>query len=220
MLMLGFGAFNILVARPRLSMRVARRLAALGGVARTFGRSVRAELVVGVVVLGVAAVLTGLARGRADLARQAGTQPGSVDRRLDALPLAPRVRISPATVGQNHFAVDLADAGSATVERVQLTLTFLDNDLGSEPLILQPSTGTPETWEADSSPLSQPGPWQADLLVRRQGQDDVRSTILFPLPALPTGSAWQAEDAGIALPVPTFVWDQPTPAAASFAGAH
>src|SRR5260370_19310025 len=35
-----------------------------------------------------------------------------------------------------------------------------------------------------------------------------------------SGSAWQAEDAGIALPVPTFVWDQRTPAAASFVGAH
>ena len=34
-----------------------------------------------------------------------------------------------------------------------------------------------------------------------------------------SGSAWQAEDAGIALPVPTFVWDQRTPAAA-FVGAH
>jgi hypothetical protein len=29
-----------------------------------------------------------------------------------------------------------------------------------------------------------------------------------------SGSAWQAEDAGIALPVPTFVWDQRGPAAA------
>src|SRR6266852_7830097 len=34
-----------------------------------------------------------------------------------------------------------------------------------------------------------------------------------------SGSAWQAEDAGIALPVPTFVWDQRT-AAAAFVGAH
>src|SRR6266568_1249621 len=203
-LMLGFGAFNILVARPRLSMRVARRIAALGGIARTFGRSVRAEVVVGVVVLGVAAVLTGLAPGRADLARQAGTQPGAVDRRLDALPLAPRVRISPATVGQNHFAVDLADAGSATVERVQLTLTFLDDDLGSEPLILQPSTGTPGTWEADSSALSQPGPWQADLLVRRQGQDDVRSTMRFPVVALPTGTA-QTDSSAAYPPVPSWL---------------
>ncbi len=34
-----------------------------------------------------------------------------------------------------------------------------------------------------------------------------------------SGLAWQAEDAGIALPVPTFVWDPRTPAAA-FVGAH
>src|SRR5713226_1693074 len=35
-----------------------------------------------------------------------------------------------------------------------------------------------------------------------------------------SGSAWQAEDAGIGLPVPTFVWDRRSPAAASFVGAH
>ncbi len=206
-LMLGFGALNILVARPRLSMRVARRIAALGGVTRTFGRSVRAELVVGVVVLGVAAVLTGLAPGRADLAPQAGSQPGPIDRRLEAQALAPRVRISPATVDQNHFTVELADAGSATVERVQLTLTYLDDDLGSEPLILQPSAGTPGTWEADSSALSQPGPWQADLLVRRQGQDDVRSTLRFPVVAPPTDTAQTAQtDSSAAYPpVPSWL---------------
>ena len=97
-----------LVARPRLSALVARRIAALGGVARAFGRSVRAELAVGVLVLAVAAVLTGLAPGRGDLARETGAQPSPVDRRLDAQALAPRVRISPATVGQNHLAVELA----------------------------------------------------------------------------------------------------------------
>ncbi len=183
LLMLGFGAFNILVARPRLSMLVARRFTAGAGVARAFGWSVRAELVVGVVVLGVAAVLTGLAPGRADLAREIGAQPGPIDRRLDAQALAPRVRISPASVGQKHFAVDLSGAEPTTVERVQLTLTYLDGDLGSEPLILQPSVGTAGTWEADSSAMSQPGQWQADLLIRRQGEDDVRSTLRFPVVA-------------------------------------
>ncbi len=34
-----------------------------------------------------------------------------------------------------------------------------------------------------------------------------------------SGSTWHAEDVGIALPVPTFVWDQRTPTAA-FVGAH
>src|SRR6266851_5657175 len=53
-----------------------------------------------------------------------------------ALLLAPRVGISPAAVGQNHVAVELSGAEPTTVERVQLTLTYLDDDLGGEPLIL------------------------------------------------------------------------------------
>ena len=83
-------------------------------------------------------------------------------------------------------------------------MTYLDDDLGSEPLILQPSTGTPGTWEADSSALSQPGPWQADLLVRRQGQDDVRSTMRFPVVALPTGTA-QTDSSAAYPPVPSWL---------------
>ena len=142
--------------------------------------------------------------GRGDLARQAGSPPTPVDRRLEAQGLASRVRISPATVGPNHLSVELSDTGSSTVERVQLTLTYLDDDLGSEPLILQPSAGTTGTWEADSSALSQPGPWQADLLVRRQGQDDVRSTMRFSVVALPTGTA-QSDSSATYPPVPSWL---------------
>jgi hypothetical protein len=99
------------------------------------------------------------------------------------------VRISPATLGQNHFAVELSDANATLVGRVQLTLTYLDGDLGSQPLILQHSWATSGTWETDSTAMSQPGQWQADLLVRRQGQDDVRSTMRFSVVALTTTSA-------------------------------
>jgi predicted outer membrane lipoprotein len=62
---------------------------------------------------------------------------------------------------------------------VQLTLTYLDGDLGSVPLVLKPAAGSSGSWGADSTAVSQPGQWQADLLVRRQGQDDVRSTMRF-----------------------------------------
>jgi len=204
LLMFLFGAFNLLVARPGLVVPVVRRALALTDVARGFGRSVRAELILGVIVLGVAAILTGLGPGRGDLARQAGSQPTPVDRRLDVQGLAPRVRISPATVGHNHLAVELSDMGSTTVERVQLTLTYLDGDLGSEPVILQPSAATSSTWEADSSALSQPGQWQADLLVRRTGQDDVRSTLRFSVGA-PSVAGAPADASGAYPPVPSWI---------------
>ena len=51
--LLGLGATNLLVLQPRL--------AAVSGPAPSFGRTVRLELVLGLAVLAVAAVLTGLA---------------------------------------------------------------------------------------------------------------------------------------------------------------
>jgi hypothetical protein len=49
---------------------------------------------------------------------------------------------------------------------VQLGLTYLDAELGSQPLVLPPGAA-PSTWETSSPLLSQAGSWQADLLVRR-----------------------------------------------------
>ena len=187
-LMLAFGAFNLLVLRPRLAMLVVQNAASVHGLASGLGRVVGAELALGAVVLGVAAVLSGLAPGRADLAQRANGHTSPVDTRLGTQGVAARVRITPATVGQNSFAVELPGTDPASVERVQLTLTYLDGDLRSQPLILQPGASTSATWEAVSAALSQPGQWQADLLVRRQAQDDVRSTMRFPV-VLPSAAA-------------------------------
>jgi putative copper export protein len=113
--MLGFGTFNLLFAHPRLAARLASRLSAMRWTVRGFGRSIRAELAIGLVVLGVAAVLTGLAPGRGDLARQTGAQPSAVDEALNAPGVSGRVRITPAAVGQNHFSVELSAADPTTV---------------------------------------------------------------------------------------------------------
>ena len=180
-LMLACAAVNLVVLRPRLGGLSLNPTAstAVARLARLLSRTTRAELALGVGVLVAAAVLTGLAPGRDELARQIGTQAGPVDRRVDADGLAARVRIAPATVGPNRFAVALPGTDPASVERVQLTLTYLDADLGSQPVVLQPAADAPGTWEATSSYVAQPGRWQAELLVRRSGQDDARATLPF-----------------------------------------
>src|SRR5262249_48806032 len=91
----------------------------------------------------------------------------------------------------------------ASVERVQLTLTYLDGELGSQPLVLSPA-GTEATWAADGALLSQPGRWQAQLLVRRQNQDDARSAVRFPVarPGAPAGLASAPQAAYPLLPSP------------------
>ena len=193
-LMLGLAAFNLRIVR-RVPIVTAERLSA---VSRRFASALRGELVLGVAILGVAAVLTGLSPAREELARLSSAVPqaGPVDRRVEAQGLSARVQLSPARVGMNRFAVELPGADPAGVERVQLTLTYLDRELGSQPLVLRPTSGSvPPTWQVDAPLLSQAGDWQAELLVRRTGQDDARSALRFKVTGPGTASASTAPGA-------------------------
>jgi mono/diheme cytochrome c family protein len=106
-------------------------------------------------------------------------QAGPVDRQVDANGLSARIQITPGVLGINRLAVQLPNTDPSQVERVQLTFTYLDTELGSQPLVLPRSSGAPDTWELTSPLLSQAGTWQAELLVRRIGQDDARTALRF-----------------------------------------
>jgi copper transport protein len=193
--MLAFGAFNLLLVRPGLAKSVGSGTVAATGLARRFSAAVRIELVLGAIVLAVAAILTGLQPAREELARAAGgeLQAGPVDRQVDANGLNAQIQISPNVLGINRLAVQLPGTDPSQVERVQLTLTYLDSELGAQPVVLQQSSTAPDTWETTSPLLSQAGTWQAEMLVRRTGQDDARSAIRFLVSApggapQPTGS--------------------------------
>lgn len=195
MLMVALAAFNLLVVRPRLAAGGATAASAL---ARRFAAAVRGEAALGVVVLVVAAILTGLSPARDELARQANgeLQGGPVDRQVDVSGLSARIQISPAVLGINRLSVQLPGTDPAQVERVQLTFTYLDAQLGSQPVVLPQSTSSPDTWETTSPLLSQAGTWQAEMLVRRTGQDDARTALRFlvlaPGGAPPTASVSSA----------------------------
>ncbi len=185
--MLGFAGFNLVWARSRGPSTASTHS---GG---HLVPAVRAELALGVGVLIAAAILTGLVPARQELAQRATgeSHTGPVDRRLDVQGVSPRVSITPAEVGQNAFSVELPGVDPREVERVQLTLTFLDADLGSQPLVLQPTTPNGGTvWTASAPLLSQAGAWQAGLLVRRTGKDDLDTAFRFTVagtgtPAMP-----------------------------------
>ncbi len=144
-------------------------------------RAIGAELVLGIGVLVAAAVLTGLAPARQELAQRASgeSQTGPVDRTLNVGGVSPRVHVTPAAVGLNGFAVELPGVDPREVERVQLTLTYLDADVGSQPLVLEQAPTGAAVWSASSPLLSQPGAWQAELLVRRTGKDDLDTAFRF-----------------------------------------
>jgi copper transport protein len=195
-------AFNLLLARPGLArMAAGGSSAAASGLARRFKLSVRLEVGLGIAVLVVAAILTGLSPARDELARQAsGETSGPVDKQVNTDGLNARIQISPAVLGVNRLAVQLPDTDPSQVERVQLTLTYLDSELGSQPVVLAESSSAPDTWETTSPLLSQAGSWQAEMLVRRTGQDDARTALRFVV-AAPGGAAQPAPSASSAYPL-------------------
>jgi putative copper export protein/mono/diheme cytochrome c family protein len=174
--MLGLAAFNLLIVRPGLE-----RMPGSGSATLASALAVRGEVAVGVVVLVVAALLTGLSPAREELARRASGDvlSGPVDRQVNVAGLTARIEISPATLGLNRMAVQLPGTDPAQVERVQLTFTYLDAELGSQPVVLPQSSSSPDTWETTSPLLSQAGTWQAEMLVRRTAQDDARTALRF-----------------------------------------
>ncbi len=174
-------AFNLFIARPQLAVLATREAAAASTVARRFATAIRAELVFLSLAMVVAAILTGISPAREELARRSGQvlEAGPVDRIVDAQGLSARVQITPATIGQNRIAIELPGSDPTQVERVQLTFTYLDEQFGSQPLVLPPSPTQPGRWEISSPLLSQAGTWQAELLVRRTNQDDARTALRF-----------------------------------------
>jgi copper transport protein len=174
--MLALAAFNLLIARPGLA-----RQGGASALARRLTLAIRGEVALGLTILGVAAVLTGLPPAREEIARRSGDvlQAGPVDRQVDANGLSTRIQITPGVLGINRLAVQLPGIDPSQVERVQLTFTYLDSELGSQPVVLPQSSTAPDTWELTSALLSQAGTWQAELLVRRTGQDDARTALRF-----------------------------------------
>jgi mono/diheme cytochrome c family protein len=176
--------------------------AAASTLARRFSNAVRGEVALGVVILIVAAVLTGLSPAREELARQASGDVlnGPVDRQVNAAGLTARIQISPAVLGLNRLAIQLPGTDPSQVERVQLTFTYLDAELGSQPVVLPQSTSSPDTWETTSPLLSQAGTWQAEMLVRRTGQDDARTALRFAV-ASPGGAPQATASVSSAYPL-------------------
>lgn len=203
LLMLVLAAFNLLIVKPRLAGGLSSGgLSQMSALARRFGFSVRGELAVGVVVLAVAAILSGSPPAREQIAQRSGSEVlnGPVDKTVNANGLQARITITPNVLGINRLAVELPGTEAAQVERVQLTLTYLDSELGSQPLVLpQVADGSPR-WEATTALLSQAGTWQAEMLVRRAAQDDARTALRF-LVAAPGGGLQTRSIAATAYPL-------------------
>jgi copper transport protein len=157
------GGINQRVIGPRM-----QRSAAAGV---QFGRTVTAEVILGIVVLVVVGLLTSLPTGREALIAQAKqSQFHFIDSGVHAV-----LRVSPATVGVNRYTVDLGlEEGDLPVGTEVLVRVSRDGDIeGERQIILSPVSGGPAgRFEAMGSELSVVGTWQLELLVRRPNQAD------------------------------------------------
>ena len=202
LVMVSLGAVNFLVLERSLLKLAGKASPAFGRAGRYLTWTVRAEVAIALVVLGVTAVLTGLAPARQDYAQQQSGEAagGPVDKKIDlGSGVTAEMIITPAAVGQNTFTVNLPDVDPSTVDRVQLNLTYLDSDLGTQPLELIHSPDANTSWTAQATALSQPGSWQSELLLRRRGLDDLRSALRFSVSG--TGAPQQTSSANAAYPL-------------------
>jgi len=180
--LLGLGAANLLIAKPRLARLAVthgRNVAtALDGLDRRLRRIVVIEALLGVAVLLVTAVLTASEPARETYARR--SQPIEFSGRADDIGVT--LRIAPGRPGANLAEVRLADAAGRPVpdiQRVTLRFTYLDQELGSGTLVLQPREDG--SYGAVASNLSTEGNWQIEAVVRQRGRDDVRVGFRTPV---------------------------------------
>jgi copper transport protein len=185
--LLGFGAFNMLVVSRRLHTFAhtpdeengASSLAA-GRMQRIFQKAIRGEVLVAVGLLLVVGVLTSLSPPS-----QPGATKGTGIFQGTMADISYSLIITPGKVGSNAFEVALTDQHGQPIQKtdaVLLRFAMLDMDMGEQQLRLDPVKNSPGHYHAIDDTLSMAGRWQVVLLVRRPGFEDVRTSLTYTLP--------------------------------------
>ncbi|HZR98843.1 MAG TPA: FixH family protein [Chloroflexota bacterium] len=173
--LLALGGANLLVFSPRVAKAAERSSRAaverLGGLERGFRLAVLAEVVLGVVILGVVGLLTSLEPARDAIREQGVVQTTQVG------DLRAVVRVAPGEAGLNTFDVALSQAGQPVSDAQRVTLRFNHEqmDMGVSELPLQ-SEGDGH-YRAVGGTLSMTGPWDVQVIVRRAGRDDEQGAV-------------------------------------------
>ena len=172
--LLAIAAINHFVIRPVFlagrSKASAAMLARVRETAALFKWTVRMEVLFAAAVVAAAGVMTSLSP-----AQQPGSATaGPLTLSEPAGNLQTTLTLSPGRPGPNSYVVSVRDASGQVVSNVQqvsLRFTYLDSNLGVTEIQLAP--GSSGRFTAQTSDLAVAGRWQAELAVRRAGQDDV-----------------------------------------------
>jgi copper transport protein len=164
-LLYALGTVNLFYLSPRL--REAEQNARKGLV-----RTVRLEMVLGIVLLLAVGILSGVAPAFEALqARQAQgiIETASVDG-VDLL-----LRVVPGRVGENEIGVEFTDTRPGATEvtpEVLLRLTMMAMDMGTQQISATSVDGLRYTARGSYFPMT--GPWELEIIIRRPGYNDIR----------------------------------------------
>jgi copper transport protein len=175
-LLIKLGLFGALVLGGLYMFVLSWRLRSAGErLARAFGRNVRCELLAGALLLLAVGAMSSVAPSKT--AWQAHEQQG-IAQSATVGNVGLTLRIAPAQIGDNEFAVDVADARPGASEApadVLLRFDMLGMDMGKLETAAQPAGA--ERYITRGSFTSMGGRWQIEVLLRRAGFDDVRHTF-------------------------------------------
>jgi hypothetical protein len=171
------GLFGVLLLLGGLNLFVlSRRLRGAGSwLTRAFGRSVRAEVIAGALLLLMVGAMTSVAPSNS--AWEAHEQLGmSQEASADQVDLV--LRVAPARIGDNEWAVDVIDnrpGAQAAPAKVLLRFDMLGMPMGQ--LQTEAKPAGPERYTARGSFTSMGGRWNVEVVLRRAGFDDVTHTF-------------------------------------------
>jgi copper transport protein len=140
--------------------------------ARALGRTVRWELLAGALLLLAVGAMTSVAPSKTawEAHEQQGIAQSATVGDVDLT-----LRIAPAQIGDNEFAVDVADrrpGAAAAPTRVLMRFDMLGMDMGKLETTAQPAGA--ERYTTRGSFTSMGGRWHIEVILRRAGFDDVR----------------------------------------------
>jgi copper transport protein len=176
MALIALGAVNRRRVVPSL-----RRLAAdgdaPGGSGRLLRRTLRAEVVLLVVVLGVTSALVSYAPPKSS----ANGGPYSTTTRMGPIEL--ETTLDPARVGANQLHVYLFDArsGAPYTKTKELTVEAMQHDKGIGPLPVTVHKAGPGHYIADAVVLSPGGTWHLTIVDRVSDFDEYTKTLTVPV---------------------------------------
>lgn len=167
--LLVLGALNLRVIGPAMLRRPRARF--------HFARAIMAETLLGVAILLVVGVLTGLPPGRDALA--IGTS-GQSQLRFNEGGIRATVQVTPGTVGLNRYTVDATTKGRPLASDTQVLLRIARGDEieGVREVPLSPSE-LPGRFEAQGQELSVVGTWDITLILRQADAADWQASGRF-----------------------------------------